>query len=138
LSQLKYVGDEPVSVMSVIATPSMVQTASCGRVPFETKLDCCPVSFPPMLTRSTRTPFTERSRENGSRDVGMLVSSSMVTLVAVPVWRASTIGDGAVTLTVSVSVPTASVTGSSTVWPTPTTTRSRTLVANPVSADVSL
>jgi hypothetical protein len=39
--------------------------------------------------------LTVRSSENGSRDVGMLVSSSIVTLVAVPVWRVSTIGDGA-------------------------------------------
>ena len=128
----------PVSVMSVIATPSIVQTASCGRVPFETKFDCWPVSLPPTLTRSTSTPLTERSSENGSREVGMLVSSSIVTLVDVPVCLASTIGDAAVTLTVSVSVPIASVTGSSTVWPTPTITRSRTLVVKPCSVDVSL
>ena len=124
--------------MSVMATPSSVQTASCGRVPFETKLDCWPVSLPPTLTRSTSTPLTERSSENGSREVGMLASSSSVTLVAVPVCLASTIGDGAVTLTVSVTAPIASVTGSSTVWPTATMTWSRTLVVKPCSAEVSL
>ena len=74
--------------------PSIVQTASCGRVPFDAKLDCWPVSLPPMFTRSTSTPGTDRISANGSREVGMFVSSSAVTFVAVPVCLASTIGDG--------------------------------------------
>src|SRR5437763_13870041 len=103
--------------MSVTATPSIVHTASCGRVPFDAKLDCWPVSLPPTLTRSTRTPGTERISENGSRDVGIFASSSAVTLVAVPVCFASTIGDGAVTFTVAVIAPICSVVRGATVGP---------------------
>ena len=89
--------------MSVIATPSSVQTASCGRVPLVAKFDCWPVSLPPMLTRSTSTPGTERISENGSREVGIFDSSSAVKFVAVPVCLPSTIGDGAATVIVSVN-----------------------------------
>ena len=62
--------------MSVTSTPSSVQLASCGRVPFEAKFDCWPVSLPPMLTRSTSTPGTLRISANGSREVGIFWSSS--------------------------------------------------------------
>ena len=57
--------------MSVMLMPSIVQTASCGRVPFDAKFDCWPVSLPPMFTRSTSTPGTERISANGSREVGI-------------------------------------------------------------------
>src|SRR4029077_14715413 len=84
LSKLKYVGEE-VDPMSVMLIPSIVHTTSWGRVPLEAKLDCWPVSLPPMLTRSTSTPGTPRSSAKGSRDVGILLSSSEVKLVDVPV-----------------------------------------------------
>ena len=44
-----------------------------------------------------------RISENGSREVGIFDSSSAVKLVAVPVCLASTIGDAAATVIVSVS-----------------------------------
>ena len=87
--------------MSVIATPSSVHTASCGRVPFDAKFDCWPVSLPPTLTRSTSTPLIERSSENGSREDGTFESSSAVMFVVTPVCAASTTGVGAFTTTVS-------------------------------------
>ena len=100
--------------MSVISMPSIVQTASCGRVPFDAKFDCWPVSLPPMLTRSTSTPGTERISANGSREVGIFVSSSVVKLVAVPVALVSMTGDSPVTVIVSATVAIFSDSGSST------------------------
>src|SRR5262245_61396437 len=84
-----------------------------------------------MLTRSTITPGTVRSSAQGSRDVGMRLSSLAVKLVDVPVALGSTIGDSPVTVTVSVTVPTFSCTDRSTVPPTTTTTFSWTNVWNP-------
>ena len=84
-----------------------------------------------MLTRSTSTPGTVRISANGSRDVGIFVSSSEVKLVAVPVALVSTIGDSPLTVMVSATVAIFSVTGSSTLLPTATTTFSRTTVAKP-------
>ena len=110
--------------MSVMLTPSIVQTASCGRVPLDAKFDCWPVSLPPMLTRSTSTPGTERISANGSREVGIFVSSSLVKLVAVPVALVSMIGDSPLTVIVSATAASRSVIGSSTLRPT-TTARSR-------------
>ncbi len=92
--------------MSVTSTPSSVQLASWGRVPFDAKFDCCPVSFPPMFTRSTSTPGTPRISANGSLDVGIFVSSSDVKFVAVPVALVSTTGDAPLTVTVSATVAT--------------------------------
>jgi hypothetical protein len=48
------------------------------------------------------TPGTARISANGSRDVGILVSSSAVKFVDVPVARGSTTGDCPETVTVSV------------------------------------
>jgi len=124
--------------MSVTSTPSSVQLASCGRVPFAAKFDCWPVSLPPMLTRSTSTPGTLRISANGSREVGIFCSSSAVKLVDVPVALVSTIGDCPLTVTVSASVATFIATGRSLVEPTDTTTSSWTLVAKPGSAAVTL
>jgi hypothetical protein len=132
------VGDVPVSAMSVIATPSSVQTASCGRVPLVAKFDCWPVSLPPTLTRSTSTPGTVRISENGSREVGIFESSSAVKFVAVPVCLASTIGEGALTVIVSVTALICIATGTLTVLPRSSTTFSRTSVAKPCSAAVTL
>jgi hypothetical protein len=115
----------------------MVHTASAARVPFDTKFDCCPVSLPAMLTRSTITPGTARISANGSRDVGILVSSSAVKFVAVPVARGSTTGDCSETVTVSLTPATFNVTGISTCFPTSTTIRSCTTVVKPESEAVS-
>jgi hypothetical protein len=117
--------------MSVITTPSSVHTVSCGRVPLETTVGAWPVSLPPTLTRSSSTPGTDRISENGSREVGMCVSSPAVKFVAVPIARRSTSGAAVVTTTVSVTDPTLSVSGSSTFRPTATTTFSRVRVAKP-------
>ena len=124
--------------MSVMLTPSIVHTASCGRVPFEAKLDCWPVSLPPMLTRSTSTPGTPRISANGSRDVGIFVSSSEVKLVAVPVAFVSMIGDSPLTVIVSATAAIFRPTGSSTLRPTATMTFSRITVVNPDRATVTL
>src|SRR5204863_9484135 len=118
--------------------PSIVHTASAGRVPFDWKFDCWPVSLPAMLTRSTITPGTVRSSAHGSRDVGITLSSSDVKLVAVPVVLVSTIGDSPVTVTVSATAATVKLIGNSTFLPTTTTRFSRTSVEKPVSAAVSL
>ena len=124
--------------MSVMLIPSIVHTASCGRVPFDAKLDCWPVSLPPMFTRSTSTPGTDRISANGSRLVGILVSSSDVKLVAVPVAFVSMIGASPLTVIVSATLAIFSVTGSSMFLPTDTITFSRTTVAKPWSAAVTL
>ena len=55
--------------MSIDGPPSVLR-----RVPFDAKLDCWPVSFPPMLTQSTSTPATVRIKANGSRLVGVFVN----------------------------------------------------------------
>ena len=138
LSKLKYVGEAPVAAMSVTTIPSSVQTASCGRVPLEAKLDCWPVSLPPMFTRSTSTPGTERISANGSRDVGIFVSSSEVKLVAVPVAFVSMTGDSPLTVIVSATAAILSVIGSSTFLPTATTMPSRTSVVKPGRTAVTL
>ena len=124
--------------MSVTTMPSSVQTASCGRVPFDAKLDCCPVSLPPMLTRSTSTPGTDRINANGSRDVGIFCSSSDVKLVAVPVFFTSTIGLAPVTVIVSATDATRIDTGRLTFLPPSMITFSRTFVVKPESATVNL
>jgi hypothetical protein len=90
-----------MAAMSVITTPSSVHTASAGRVALTWKFDCCPVSFPAMLTRSTRAPGTVRISAHGSRDVGIFSSSVFVKLVDVPIALVSTIGDSPVTVMVS-------------------------------------
>jgi hypothetical protein len=124
--------------MSVITTPSIVQTASAGRVPLDWKFDCCPVSLPAMFTRSTITPGTVRRSAHGSRDVGTFSSSDCVKLVAVPVAFASTIGDSPLTVIVSCTVATFMRIGMSTFDPTTTTIPSRTIVLKPVSSAVIL
>jgi hypothetical protein len=118
--------------------PSIVHTASCGRVPFDAKLDCWPVSLPPMFTRSTSTPGTERISANGSREVGIRVSSSDVKLVEVPVALMSMTGDSPLTVIVSATVAIFNASGSSTLRPTETMTLSRTMVVKPWSAAVIL
>ena len=105
--------------------------ASCGRVPFDAKFDCWPVSLPPMLTRSTSTPGTLRISANGSRDVGIFVSSSVVKLVAVPVTLVSTIGDSPVTVIDSATVASFSDTEMSASRPTATITPSCLIPAKP-------
>lgn len=117
--------------------PSIVQLASWGRVPFEAKLDCWPVSLPPLFTRSTSTPGTLRISANGSREVGILVSSSVVKLVAVPVTLVSTNGLSPVTVMVSATAARRSCTGMSASRPTATTTPSRLTLAKPVSSTVT-
>src|SRR3954468_1613584 len=91
-----------------------------------------------MLTRSTRTPGTEGINQNGSRDVGIFVSSSAVKLVDVPVALVSITGDSPLTVIVSATCAIFSVTGSSTLLPTDTATPSRTTVVKPGSVTVSL
>ena len=122
--------------MSVMTMPSSDQTVSCGRVPFDTTLGAWPVSLPPMFTRSSSTPGTERSTENGSREVGIFASSSRENVVDVPVAVASRIGAGAETVTDSVTAATRSSSGASTVLPTATIT-SRVAGRKPDSAAVS-
>ena len=121
-----------------MTTPSIVHTASCGRVPFDWKLDCCPVSLPAMLTRSTITPGTVRSSAHGSREVGTLASSACVKFVAVPVDLGSTIGDSAVTLTLCSTEASLSEKGTSEFTPTRTSIRSRTVLAKPVRLAVTV
>ena len=69
-----------------------------------------------------------RISANGSREVGIFASSSGVKLVAVPVALVSMIGDSPLTVIVSATAAIFIVTGSSTLWPTATTTPSRTTV----------
>src|SRR3954465_4244798 len=57
-SKSKYIDEAPPDVVSVIATPSRFHIVSANSDPFPTKLDCCPDSLPPTLTRSTITPGT--------------------------------------------------------------------------------
>ena len=118
--------------------PSIVQLASCGRVPFDAKLDCWPVSLPPMLTRSTSTPGTLRISANGSRDVGIFVSSSVVKFVAVPVTLVSTIGDSPVTTIDSATVASFNVTEISASRPTATTTPSCLTLAKPAISKLTV
>ena len=73
---------------------------------------------------------------NGSRDVGIFVSSSAVKFVAVPVARVSTTGDSPLTVIVSDTDATRSVMGRSTLLPTATMTFSRTTVEKPGSVAV--
>jgi hypothetical protein len=87
-----------------------------------------------MLTRSTSTPGTLRISANGSRDVGIFVSSSVVKLVAVPVTLVSTIGESPVTTIVSATVASFSVTEMSASRPTATITPSRLMPPNPASS----
>jgi hypothetical protein len=104
-------------------------------VPFETTVGAWPVSLPPTLTRSSSTPGTERTSENGSRAVGIFASSSLENVVAVPVAVRSRIGAGAETVTVSMNGATRSSIGASTLRPTATMT-SRTAVRKPESVTV--
>src|SRR5712691_4124937 len=91
-----------------------------------------------MLTRSTSTPGTERINANGSRDVGIFVSSSVVKLVDVPFAFVSTTGDAPLTVIVSATAATHRTIGNSTDLPISTMTRSRTRVVNPWSAAVTV
>ena len=77
---------------------------SSSSVPLPMKLDCCPLSLPAMLTRSTITPGTVRSTAQGSRELGTWCSSSVLSVVPVPVFLVSMTGVSAVTVTVSSTV----------------------------------
>lgn len=83
-------------------------------------------------------PRTVCKSAHGSREVGMLTSSACVKLVAAPVDRVSTTGEGATTVTVSWTLATRIVTGRSTLDPTVTNTSSRTTVVKPAISSVSL
>src|SRR4051812_20309090 len=100
-SKSKYIDDAPPDVVSVMATPSRFHIVSANSDPFPTKLDCCPDSLPPTLTRSTITPGTVFSIAHGSFDCGVDRNSSAVSVVVVPIFLTSTTGDSAVTVTVS-------------------------------------
>src|SRR5687768_6239209 len=89
-----------------------------------------------MLTRSTVTPGTVRRSAHGSREVGMRDNSSCVKLVAVPICRASMIGDSPVTVTVSCTAATPMRIGRSTFWPMRTSTCSRAIVWKPANSNV--
>ena len=88
-----------------------------------------------MLTRSTSTPGTLRISANGSRDVGIFVSSSVVKLVAVPVTLVSTIGDSPVTVIDSATVASFNVTEMLASRPTATITPSCLMLAKPASSN---
>ena len=79
-----------------------------------------------------------RISANGSREVGIFVSSSVVKLVAVPVALVSTTGDSPLTVIVSATDAIFSVIGSSTLLPTATMTFSRTTVVKPGSVAVTV
>jgi hypothetical protein len=68
-----------------MTTPSRLQVVSLASAPFEKTFDCCPLSLPATLTRSTMTPGTVRIRAQGSREVGICSSSSFEMVVEVPV-----------------------------------------------------
>jgi len=75
-----------------------------------------------MFTRSSSTPGTVRSAANGSRDVGIVVSSSIENVVEVPVSVGSTMGAAAETVTDSATGAMRSSSAATTVLPTATTT----------------
>jgi hypothetical protein len=75
---------------------------------------------------------------NGSREVGIFVSSSDVKFVEVPVAFVSITGDSPLTVIVSATCAIFSCIGSSTLLPTDTTTPSRTMVVKPGRTAVTL
>jgi hypothetical protein len=119
--------------MSVMITPSRLHTESLPSAPFEKKLDCCPLSLPATLTRSTITPGTVRIRAQGSRELGIWTSSSFEMVVAVPTRLVSTTGASPVTVTVSSTVATLREKASSVFWPL-TTVTGRVTPVKPVRA----
>ena len=119
--------------MSVMITPSRLQTESLPSAPLEKKLDCWPLSLPATLTRSTMTPGTVRMRAQGSRELGIWMSSSLEMVVAVPTRLVSTTGVSPVTVTVSSTEATLRENPSSTFCPM-TTVTGRVTPVKPVSA----
>ncbi len=77
--------------------------------------------------RSTSTDGTDCSTVHGSREVGIFSSSTLVTLVAVPVLRVSSKGASAVTV-IDSDIDGFSVREMSAFWPTLTLTPARVAV----------
>ena len=101
------------------------------------KPDCWPLSVPAWLTRSICTPGTVRMNAHGSREFGILLSSSLLTVVPVPIFLVSITGVSASTVTVSATLATLSEKGTSTLTPALTITV-RWVVAKPPRATVTV
>ena len=96
--------------------------ASVEGEPLPTKPDCWPLSLPAWLTRSTCTPGTLRMKAQGSREFGILLSSSRLIVVPVPNFLLSTTGVSAVTVMLSSTAATLSEKSRSTLTPVVTFT----------------
>ena len=97
------------------------------------KPDCWPLSEPAWLTRSICTPGTVRMNAHGSRELGSLLSSSLLTVVPVPIFFESITGVMASTVTVSATLASLAAMVTSTLTPMLTITV-RWVVAKPVRA----
>ena len=119
---------------SVIVTPSMFHIVFDPSSPRAATTDCWPLSEPPTLTRSSCTPGTNWRSTHGSLAVGTSFSMARSKFATLPCCRVSSIGVSAVTFTSSCTPATVISIFSSTLVPTPTTTRSRTYGVKPAKA----